>query len=177
MENIKDIDSEKKDGRLSVYLKVKQPSENDRLYYNISENKKLFSLHDKIIKNESSKTQKIELDKNFDDSNDEQYIYQEVCQNCIDDCLQRKNFTYISYGDSTSEKNELILGKNKSDNKGIFFLLLNDFHKKLKHIPELMMNLSYMLINSSTLIDLSQLNGKKKYLESINEKNLINKFG
>ena len=177
MENIKDIDSEKKDGRLSVYLKVKQPSENDRLYYNISENKKLFSLHDKIIKNESSKTQKIELDKIFDDSNDEQYIYQEVCQNCIDDCLQRKNFTYISYGDSTSEKNELILGKNKSDNKGIFFLLLNDFHKKLKHIPELMMNLSYMLINSSTLIDLSLLNGKKKYLESINEKNLINKFG
>ena len=33
---MKNDDLGKKDERISVYLKVKQPSENDRLYYDIS---------------------------------------------------------------------------------------------------------------------------------------------
>ena len=167
----------RKDERLSVYLKVKQPSENDRLYYNISEDKKLISLHDKVIKGESSKTQRIELDKIFDDSNDERYIYEELCQNCIDDCLQRKNYTYIFYGDSTSEKNELFLGKDNDKNKGIYYMLLDDLNKKIKQIPELILNTSYIMVYGSILIDLSQLMGKKKFLENLNEKNLVNKYG
>ena len=164
----------RKDERLSVYLKVKQPSENDRLYYNISEDKKLISLHDKVIKGESSKTQRIELDKIFDDSNDERYIYEELCQNCINDCLQRKNYTYIFYGDSTSEKNELFLGKDNDKNKGIYYMFLDDINKKIKQIPELILNTSYLMVNGSILIDLSQLMGKKKFLENLNEKNLTN---
>ena len=167
----------RKDERLSVYLKVKQPSENDRLYYNISEDKKLISLHDKVIKGESSKTQRIELDKIFDDSNDERYIYEELCQNCIDDCLQRKNYTYIFYGDSTSEKNELFLGKDNDKNKGIYYMFLDDINKKIKQIPELILNTSYLMVNGSILIDLSELMGKKKFLDNLNEKNLINKYG
>ena len=59
MENMKNEELGKKDERISVFLKVKEPSENDRLYYDISEDKKLISLHDKIIKGESSKTQRI----------------------------------------------------------------------------------------------------------------------
>ena len=51
MENMKNTDLGRKDERLFVYLKVKEPSENDRLYYDISQDKKLISLHDKIIKN------------------------------------------------------------------------------------------------------------------------------
>ena len=175
MEITKNNDLGRKDDRLLVYLKVKQPLENDRLYYNISEDKKIISLYDKIIKDESSKTQRIELDKIFDDSNNEQSIYQEICHNCINDCLKRKNFTYIFYGDSTSEKNELILGNDKS--KGIYQLLLNDVQKVVKQETELTLNLSFLMVNGSMLIDLSQLMEKKKYLESLTEKDLINKFG
>ena len=175
MDITKDIDLGRKEARIFVYLKVKQPSENDRLYYNISEDKKLISLYDKIIKDESSKTQRIEVDKIFDDSNNEQNIYQEICQNCITDCLERKNFTYIFYGDSTSEKNELILGNDK--NKGIYHLLLNDLYKGIKQASDLTLNLSFLMVNGSILIDLSQLMEKNKYLESMSERDLINKFG
>ena len=166
MENNKNSNLPKKDGRLFVYLKVKKPLEKDKIYYNISEDKKLISLHDKVIKDESSKTQRIEVDKIFDDSDDEQKIYQEICNNCIDDCLDWKNYTYISYGDSTSEKYELIFGNDKEGKKGIYYLLLNDLNKKMKHNSEYVLYLSFLLVNGSTLIDLSQLMGKKKYLES-----------
>ena len=126
MENNKNSNLPKKDGRIFVYLKVKKPLEKDKMYYNISEDKKLLSLHDKIIKDESSKTQIIEVDRIYDDSDDENKIYQEVCDNTIYNCLDYKNYTFISYGDSTSEKNELIIGNDNNGKKGIYFLLLDE---------------------------------------------------
>ena len=173
---MKNTNLERKDERLYVYLKVKQPSENDRLYYNISEDKKLISLYDKIIKNESSKTQRIEVDKVFDDSDNIGNIYQEMSQQCINDCLQRKNFTYIFYGDSTSEKNEIFFG-NENNAKGFYYLLLKDLHKSMKQASELTLNLSFLMVNGSILIDLAQLMEKKKHIESLSERDLINKFG
>ena len=173
---MKNTNLERKDERLYVYLKVKQPSENDRLYYNISEDKKLISLYDKIIKNESSKTQRIEVDKVFDDSDNIGNIYQEMSQQCINDCLQRKNFTYIFYGDSTSEKNEIFFG-NENNGKGFYYLLLKDLHKAMKQASELTLNLSFLMVNGSILIDLAQLMEKKKHIESLSERDLINKFG
>ena len=177
MENIPSSNREKRDERILVYLKVKKPLEKDKLYYNISDDKKLISLYDKVIKDESGKTQRIEVDKVFDDSDNEQYIYKELCNECISDVLDWKNYTYISYGDSTSEKNELIIGIEKEGKKGIYYLLLNDLFQKVNHGSEFSLYLSFIMINSSILIDLSQLMGKKKYLEGISEKDLINKFG
>ncbi len=157
MDKLKDDDLGKKAERLRVYLKVKKPIEKDKLYYNISADKKLISLYDKVIKDESSKTQKIEVDKIFEDSENEQIIYNEICQNCIDDFMDGINYTYISYGDSTSEKNELIVGNNKTNSKGIFHLLLSDCFTKIKKKPGLNLSLSFLMVNGSSLIDLSQL--------------------
>ena len=176
MDKLKDDDLGKKAERLRVYLKVKKPIEKDKLYYNISADKKLISLYDKVIKDESSKTQKIEVDKIFEDSENEQIIYNEICQNCIDDSMDGNNYTYISYGDSTSEKNELIVGNNKTNSKGIFHLLLSDCFTKIKKKPGLNLSLSFLMVNGSSLIDLSQLM-KKKSLENLTEKDLINKYG
>ena len=117
MDKSKENDLGKKIERLIVYLKVKQPLEKDKLYYNISEDKKLISLYDKVIKDESSKTQKIEVDKIFEDSEKEEIIYNQVCKYCIEDSMEGNNYTYISYGDSTSEKNELIVGNTKNGTK------------------------------------------------------------
>ena len=177
MENIENPNIVKKDERILVYLKVKKPLEKDKLYYNISEDKKMISLYDKVIKDESGKTQRIEVDKVFDDSEDEQFLYKELCHDCINDVLDWKNYTYISYGDSTSEKNELIIGNEKEGKKGVYFFLLNDLYNRVNHGTDFSLDLSFIMINSSILIDLSQLMGKKKYFEYISEKDLINKFG
>ena len=174
---MKENEKGKKTERLIVYLKVKQPSEKDKLYYNISQDKTMISLYDKVIKDESSKTQKIEVDKIFEDEDNEETIYNEICQNCLDGSIDGNNYTYISYGDSTSEKNELIVGNNKKKTKGIFHLLLSDFYAKIKKNPGLSLYLSFLMVNGSSLIDLSQLINKKKSLDSITEKDLINKYG
>ena len=172
----KDNDLRKKGERLIVYLKVKQPNEKDKLYYKISEDKKLISLYDKIIKDESSKTQKIEVDKIFEDSENEEIIYKDICNNCIDESIDGNNFTYIFYGDSTSEKNELVVGDSTNGSKGIFHLLLSDIYSQVKKNPGLSLYLSFLMVNGSSLIDLSQLM-RKKNLESLNEKDLIKKYG
>ena len=177
MEKRKDNDIGNNGQRLKVYLKVKEPSETDKLYYNISADKTIISLYDKIIKNESSKTQTIEVNKIFDDSENEISIYNEICQNCIKGSINGINYTYISYGDSTSEKNELIIGNNKNGTKGIFYLLLSDFYAEIQNNPGFSILLSFLMVNGSTLIDLSQLMNKKKPLESLTEKELINKYG
>ena len=176
MDKSKESDLGKKIERLIVYLKVKQPLEKDKLYYNISEDKKLISLYDKVIKDESSKTQKIEVDKIFEDSEKEEIIYNQVCKYCIEDSMEGNNYTYISYGDSTSEKNELIVGNSKNGTKGIYNLLLSDYSVKIKQNPGLSLYLSFLMVNGSSLIDLSQLM-KKKSLDSLSEKELRNKYG
>ena len=176
MESTKDNNSTKKIERLLVYLKVKEPVEKDKLYYNISEDKKLFSLYDKVIKDESSKTQKIELDKIFDDSETEEVIYNDICKYCIDDSMEGNNYTFISYGDSTSEKNELIVGNIKNGTKGIYHLLLYYYFNNIKKNTSLSLYLSFLMVNGSSLIDLYQLM-KKKSLESLTEKDLIKKYG
>ena len=176
MDKSKENDLGKKIERLIVYLKVKQPLEKDKLYYNISEDKKLISLYDKVIKDESSKTQKIEVDKIFEDSEKEEIIYNQVCKYCIEDSMEGNNYTYISYGDSTSEKNELIVGNTKNGTKGIYNLLLSDYFIKIKQNPGLSLYLSFLMVNGSSLIDLSQLM-KKKSLESLTEKELRQKYG
>ena len=176
MDKLKENDLGKKGERLIVYLKVKQPNEKDKLYYNISEDKKLISLYDKIIKDESSKTQKIEVDKIFEDSENEQMIYKEICNNCINEIIEGNNFTYIFYGDSTSDKNELVVGNNKSSSKGLFHLLLSDIYTEVKKNSGLSLYLSFLMVNGSSLIDLSQLI-KKKNFESLTEKDLLKKYG
>ena len=175
MENDQNNESSKKENRIQVYLKVKQPLEKDKLYYKISEDKTLISLYDKVIKDDSSKTQKIEVDKIFDDSDNEQNMYQEICKNCINGCLEGNNFTYISYGDSTSEKNELIIGDDTSGKRGIYYLLLGDINNNFKQNPELSLGLSFLMVNGSYLIDLSLL--KNISLENYSERDLINNFG
>ena len=175
MENEQNNESSKKENRIQVYLKVKQPLEKDKLYYKISEDKTLISLYDKVIKDDSSKTQKIEVDKIFDDSDNEQNMYQEICKNCINGCLEGNNFTYISYGDSTSEKNELIIGDDTSGKRGIYYLLLGDINNNFKQNPELSLGLSFLMVNGSYLIDLSLL--KNISLENYSERDLINNFG
>ena len=177
MDKRKDNDTGNEGKRLKVYLKVKEPSEKDKLYYNISEDKTIISLYDKIIKDESSKTQMIEVNKIFDNSENEISIYNEICKNCIKGSIQGNNYTYISYGDSTSEKNELIIGNNKNGKKGIYYLLLSDFYTEIKKSPGSSILLSFLMVNGSTLIDLSQLMNKKKPLDSLTEKDLINKYG
>ena len=105
----------------------------------------------------------------------EQIIYKEICKNCINNCIEGNNYTYISYGDSTSEKFELIIGNDKIGKRGIYYILLDDINNNFKKNPELSLCFSFLMVNSSYLIDLAKL--KNESLEDFTEKELINKFG
>ena len=168
-------DLSKKTDRLKVFLKVKNPVSADKPYYTISKDKKLISLHDKIIKEESSKSQKIELDCIFEDRENEITIYNEYCKSCISDGLDGLNYTFISYGDSTSEKTELITGNNELNNKGLYYHLLNNYYNRIKkENSNYALFLSNVMIYGSSLIDISLLMNKDEKTININSlKDLI----
>ena len=55
--------------------------------------------------------------------------------------------------------------------------MLSDFYAEIQNNPGFSILLSFLMVNGSSLIDLSQLMNKKKPLESLTEKELINKYG
>ena len=162
-------DITKRTERLKVFLKVKNPPTTDKPYFSISEDKKLISLHDKIIKEESSKSQKIELDRIFEDNENESTIYEEFCKSSISDGLDGLNYTFISYGDSTSEKTELITGNIELNNKGLYHQLLNDYYNAIKkESSNYILLLSNIMIYGTSLIDVSFLMNKDEKKVDIN---------
>jgi hypothetical protein len=54
--------------RIQTFLKIKSPEIGDKQYYTVENNNKIFVLHDPIIKVESDKSQKYEIDKIFKDN-------------------------------------------------------------------------------------------------------------
>ena len=166
--------------RIQTYLKIKIPEIKDKLYFSVEDNKKIFVLHDPIIKVESDKSQKYEIDKIFEDDTPYYQIYDEITNNCIKDSLKGVYFTFIAYGDSTSEKNELILGKKDSDEysntKGMFPRLIEDY-LKLKDSENISIKINYIAVNGNKIIDLYSINQlNSRTLSRINQNEILTKY-
>ena len=171
--------------RIRVYLKIKPSNPSDKIFYNVSKDKKILSLLDNITLDDDKKSKKIEIDKIFTHKDENSYIYEEVILNCIKNSLNGENFTFISYGDSNSEKHQLIIGRPDSyeniNNRGIFPRLLDNYINKIDSneilSDTISLNLSYVMINNNNLIDLTQLMGiENKILEKITKDELIRKY-
>ena len=182
----KDINEYEGDNeRIRVYLKIKPSNPSDKIFYNVSKDKKIFSLLDNITIDDNKKAKKIEINKIFTHSDENSYIYEEIMLNCIKNSLDGESFTFISYGDSNSEKHQLIIGNPDSyeniNNRGIFPRLLDSYLNKIDSneilSDTISLNVSYIMINNNNLFDLTQLMGiDNKILEKITKDDLIKKY-
>ena len=173
------------DERIRVYLKIKPSNPSDKIFYNVSKDKKILSLLDNIALDDHKKTKKVEIDKIFTNKDENSYIYEEVMLNCVKNSLNGENFTFISYGDSSSEKHQLIIGTpdcyENINHRGLFPRLLENYVNKIESneilSDSISLNLSYIMINNNNMIDLTQLMGlESKVLEKITKEELIRKY-
>ena len=171
--------------RIKVYLKIKPSLASDKTFYNVSKDKKIISLLDNLTLDDQKKSKKIEVDKIFTNKEENSYIYEEIMRNCVKNSLNGENFTFISYGDSNSEKHQLLIGTpdcyENINNRGLLPRLLESYINKIDSneilSDTISLNLSYILINNNNLIDLSQLMGREnKSLEKITKDELIKKY-
>ena len=171
--------------RIRVYLKIKPSNPSDKIFYNVSKDKKILSLLDNIALDDHKKTKKVEIDKIFTNKDENSYIYEEVMLNCVKNSLNGENFTFISYGDSSSEKHQLIIGTpdcyENINHRGLFPRLLENYINKIDSneilSDSISLNLSYIMINNNNMIDLTQLMGlESKVLEKITKEELIRKY-
>ena len=176
---------EESEDRIRVYLKIKPSMASDKIFYNVSKDKKVLSLLDNLTLDDPKKSKKIEIDKIFSSKDENSYIYEEVILNCVNNSLDGENFSFISYGDSNSEKHHLIIGTpdcyDNINNRGLFPRLLESYINKIDSneilSDTISLSLSYIMINNNNLIDLTQLMGREnKALEKITRDEFIKKY-
>ena len=166
--------------RIQTFLKIKSPEIGDKQYYTIENNNKVFALHDPIIKVESDKSQKYEIDKIFEDNTSYKNIYNEITNNCINESLKGTYYTFITYGDSTSEKKDIIFGKNNCDvineNRGLFPRLIEDY-LNIKQLENIILKINFIAVNGNKIIDLYKLHeiNNKKYTK-ITQNELLDEY-
>ena len=153
---------------IQTFLKIGKPKVEDKPYYDIDLENNIISLHDPIIKNPSDKDAIIEVNQIFTNSDEYSFIYEQVCQNTISDSLNGNSFIFISYGITISEKLDILIGNIEDSNRnqnhlGIFPRLLdqliNIINKNKEYKDNLSINLSYLCIYDTKLIDLSKYIG------------------
>ncbi len=156
--------------RIKIFLKVRKPDMEDKSYYDIDQSNNIFTLYDQVIKGPSGKSKIYEIDKIFTNQNENSYIYEEICRDCITDSLKGNNFCFISYGETTSDKINMLYGNfedsySNINNRGIFPRLLEKYIETINSNEEYKNNysltLSLMCINGGKVIDLSKYIGKE----------------
>ena len=171
--------------RIKVYLKIKPSLASDKIFYNVSKDRKILSLLDDLTLDDSKKSKKIEVDKIFTNKDENSYLYEEIMRNCVKNSLNGDNYTFVSYGDSNSEKHSLIIGTpdcyENINNRGIFPRLLESYINKIDSneilSDTISLNLSYIMINENNLIDLTQLMGiEKNTLEKLSKDDYLTKY-
>ena len=176
---------EEENERIKVYLKIKPSNPSDKIFYNVSKDKKIISFLDNITLDDQKKSKKVEIDKIFTNKDENSYIYEEVVLNCVKNSLNGDNFTFISYGDSNSEKHQLIIGTpdcyENINNRGLFPRFLEAYINKIDSneilSDTISLNLSYIMINNNNLIDLTQLMGiENKIFEKLTRDDFIKKY-
>ena len=154
---------------IKTFLKVGKPKVEEKPYYDIDLEKNIITLHDPITKIQSDKDSIIEVNQVFTNKHEYSYIYEQVCQDTIEESLKGNSFIFVSYGISTSEKLEMLIGNIEDSNRNINHIgifprlldqLINTINKNKEYKDNLSINLSYMCLHETKLIDLSNYIGK-----------------
>jgi hypothetical protein len=167
-----EIVQEEESDLIRTFLKVGNPKKElkgEKPYYDLDLEKNIIFLHDPIFKTKSDNSSLIEVNKIFTDAHSNSYIFEQVCQNTISESLNGDSFVFISYGITSSEKLEMLIGNIEDSNRnkehiGIMPRLLNklidDINNNKEYKDSISINLSYICIHDTKLIDLSNYIGK-----------------
>ena len=160
----------------------------------VSHRQENIDLFDKVIKAPSDSSTEFEEDKIFTESDENSYIYEEICKDTVKESLNGISYSFISYGEYTSNKLKLLIGNVKDylknfNSRGIFPRLLENLIKKeksQKNMEEkINLKISYFLVHDNDMIDLSYLKNKNNITENKlyqrkeaikNEDNIVDKI-
>ena len=169
------MDFEQLNDVLKTFLKINSPKVEDKSYYQINKARNALTLYDPINKEPSDKSSYFEENKIFIETDENSYIYEEICRDTIKESFNGISYSFISYGESNSDKLKLLISDIKDNelnynNRGIFPRLIDNLIKKQKNLNEkLKLEISYFLVHDNDLIDLSNLKNEKN---NINEEKL-----
>ena len=167
---------------IKSFLRIETPQIKDQIYYKVNSQNNIISLYDPVNKKPSDKTLNFELDKIFTSENENSYIYEEICLNTIKDSLDGISYSFITYGDTSSHKLDVLIGNlddsiTNINNRGIYPRLLENLLKKIKRkenkSKKMCILSSFFLVYDNNLIDLS--NFKNIDLTNFTKNDLFNK--
>ena len=164
---------------IKTFLKVDSPNYIDKPYYSINKNRKILTLFDKVLKAPSDSSTEFEEDKIFTESDENSYIYEEICLNTIKNALNGISHFFIFYGDTGSSKFNLSIGDIREDktnyNKyGIILRFIDNILKEVNNEEnDIKLEISYFMLNGSDIYDLCKLKNKNIDINtfSLNELN------
>ena len=170
------------DNAIKSFLRIETPKVKDAPFYEINTSKNLITLYYPSVKKPSDRSSTFELDKIFTSDNENSYIYEEICLNTIKDCLEGFSYSFISYGETTSKKIEVLIGNiedsiSNINHRGIYPRLLEGLIQKIKKNEnkgnKYNLSMSFFMIYGNNLIDLSVLKDTNK--NDINRNSLFSK--
>ena len=98
------------DNAIKSFLRIETPKIKDIPFYEIDTSKNLITLYNPSDKKPSDRSSTFELDKIFTNENENSYIFEEICLNTIKDCLEGFSYSFISYGEISSKKIDVLIG-------------------------------------------------------------------
>ena len=147
----------KEDDRIKTFLKIRTVERKNNTYYNLFDNKQMIQITDPSFKTKSEKTITFEIDSIFTDKEENSYIYEEISRDCISECLKGIHYTFVSYGESHSDKKAMMFGEkdsyNNMNSRGIFpkllFNLVDSISRNHTCNKNYNLNISYLCINKN----------------------------
>ena len=192
--NLFDNDTEiNTDDKIKVFIKLEYSELKKKDIYEVDESKKFITIHNKETdeKSNDKKSYPFEFNKIFMDNDTNSYIYEEICLNCIKQVYEGISFSFISFGESNSNKFDLLFGKIDEDysninNHGLFIRYLKELIRKNKK-NNYNIKLASMIIYEDKIIDLfdffnkntknkNNFNFIKKAINIGKDMNIINKI-
>ena len=156
---------------IKTFIKIKKVNiPPEKSYITISKSKNIIDLEKES--NGVKSNYKYQFSKIFSENEDYYSIYQHISFNCLNDCFQGHNYTFISYGESNSEKHNILFSDNgtydKIKNKGLFPRICKNLINNKKEF-----SISLMFIYENQLFDINDI------IENIHlnrDKNKENKY-
>ena len=164
---------------IKSFLRIETPKLKDSPYYEVNIYQNIITLHNPFEKKFTDRSSNFELDKIFTNENENSFIFEEICLNTTKDCLDGFSYSFISYGETSSKKIDVLIGNIEDsvtniNNRGIYPRLLESLLKKVKKSEnKYNLSMSFFMIYGNILVDLSVLKDIDK--NNITRNNLFDK--